>query len=770
MNAVILAAKELSMAKLDIIVIAVYFLVIIGIGCWSGMRRRGGTESKGYFLAGGTLTWPLIGLALFSTNISTIHMVGFAQEGYLNGLAYGNFEWMAPFLLIVLALFFAPFYLRSKVATLPDFLEKRYSRGCRDWLAGLSIVSAIFIHIGFTLYTGAVVLKGLFGIPIMTSVVMAAILTGIYTILGGLLAVVVTGSIQTIVLLAGSICITVMALYKVGGWEGLTEYVEPMKLTILRGDEDPAHLPWYSVFLGYPIIGLWYWCADQTIVQRVLGAKDENHARTGPLFAGFLKILPVFIFFLPGLIVLALANKGVFAPLEDSKDTYAFAITELLPAGLTGLMAAALLAALMSTVSGALNSIATLFSYDLYKRWRPDTPDHKLVLIGRVATFIAMIFAIFWSPLIAKFESIYQGSNAVICYIAPPITTVFIFGVFWRRASSKAAIYTLFLGSFLGLLVFFLDWYSEKTGWDVPFMMASFYLFVVCSLIMFLVSLIKPHEHDQESEKLVWKSPMEALRSPGWKGIGNYKMLSIVLFIAMVVFYYAYNRLHPRQPENPTQVTAGSLHYAYYQGNWEKLPELDTLTPNRQGHTSKIDLTSVSKDENYILKFSGYLNVSQEGPYIFYVQSKQDYILRIGKITLPFYEMKEKYKVTIDKDKDKEKWARINLSPGKHAITLIVKKSLMKPFAITDIIDIAQKNNFSFSLKNSKGKETPLGVFKEEKGEDKNTYKLPHGKFEIKIDCRQVPMEQYLKFRYEGPGIEKTEFPAEVLFHENTGK
>jgi len=564
MSASILAAGQIAIEGLDIAVIALYFIVIVGVGIWAGLKRRGETESKGYFLAGSSLTWPLIGMALFSTNISTIHMVGFAEEGYVNGLAHGNFEWMAPFLLIVLALFFAPFYIRSRIATLPDFLEQRYSRGCRDWLAGLSIVAAIIVHIGFSLYTGAVVLKGLFGIPIMTSIVVAAVLTGLYTIVGGLLAVVVTGAMQTIILLIGAIVITIIALNKVGGWEGLAANVEPVKLTILRSADDPANLPWYSVFLGYPVIGLWYWCADQTIVQRVLGAKNENHARVGPLFCGFLKILPVFIFFLPGTVYLALSNQGVFEALKDTKDCYAYAITNLLPVGLTGLMAAALLAALMSTVSGALNSIATLFAFDLWKRWKPDTPDHKLVRIGQFATFAAMVLAIFWSPFIGRFPTIYQGANAVICYIAPPITVVFAFGVFWRRASSSGALATLFGGSFLGLLVFLLDWFSDKTpkfitvsaewlatrfgwelserfylgtGWNIVYMMSAFYLFLVCSAIMVVVSLIKPHEHTVASEKLIWNNPLEAIKSKGWRGIGNYKLLSVVLFVVMVLLY-----------------------------------------------------------------------------------------------------------------------------------------------------------------------------------------------------------------------------------------
>ncbi len=536
MDVSMLAAGDIKIARLDIIVIAIYFIGIVGIGLWAGRKRKDHLDSDSYFRAGGTLTWPMIGLALFSTNISTIHMVGFAGEGYRTGLAYGNFEWMAPFLLIVLALFFAPFYLKSQIATLPDFLEKRYCGTCRNWLAGLSIVSAVFIHIGFTLYTGALVIKTLFGIPIMTSIVATAVLTGIYTVVGGLLAVVVTGALQTMILLAGSIILTIISLVKIGGWQGLVENIDPVKLTMFRPADDPANLPWYSVFLGYPVIGLWYWCADQTIVQRVLGAKDANHARIGPLFAGFLKVLPVFIFFLPGTVYLAMANRGDVSPLSNPDECFSMAIQNLLPAGVTGLMAAALLAALMSTVSGALNSVATLVSYDLYKQWWPQSSDKRLVLVGQIATVVCMVVAIVWSKYIGQFESVYKGCVDLICYIAPPITTVFLFGVFWKRASNTAAIWTMAIGSVLGLGVFVIDW-NDYFNWSMPGLLAGFYLFCVCSGVMFVLSLLWPHQHTQESLKLVWENPAAALKDKGWPGLGNYKFLSLLLFIVMVVLY-----------------------------------------------------------------------------------------------------------------------------------------------------------------------------------------------------------------------------------------
>jgi len=455
---------------------------------------------------------------------------------------------------------------------------------------------------------GAVLLEGMFGINLLLSIAVTAILTGVYTIVGGLMAVVVTESIQTIILLVGSIVITVIAYCAVGGLEGLNETLaankESVKMTVLRDADDPANLPWYAVFLGYPVIGIWYWCADQTIVQRVLGAKDENHARVGPLFAGFIKILPVFIFVLPGLMCYALVyqqddrgqdkvdasflpnldigedivvdgaetaipndqrleltgrmleaggkkfsiedkpayiEQGVLfingKPQKNTKNVYGFMIHELLPIGVKGLVAAALLAALMSTVSGALNSIATLFSFDIVKRWRPSTNDETLVKIGRITTFVAMIVAIAWSPFIERFESMYQGIIALICYIAPPITAVFVLGVLWRRASGISAQLTLYIGSALGFVVFLLDMFKEHTGWNVPSMMATFYLLVVCVVVQIVISLAAPHHHTKESQRLVWGNPLDAVRGAGWRGIGDYRILAAVLVITMIVLY-----------------------------------------------------------------------------------------------------------------------------------------------------------------------------------------------------------------------------------------
>jgi SSS family solute:Na+ symporter len=558
---------------IDLTIVVVYLVGIVLLGCWAGLRQRHKKGSgRDFFLAGGTLTWPVIGLALFSTNISTVHLVALAQEGYQNGLVFGNFELMAGFALILLALFFAPIYLRSRVATLPDFLERRYSRASRDWLAFVSIISAIFIHIGFTLYTAAIVMHGLFGIPaafLFWTIATIAVLTGIYTIVGGLKAVVMTEAVQTVVLLAGAFCVTVIAYRLCNGWSGITETLathgELVKLRMLRTAAEPGGLPWYAVLFGYPVIGIWYWCTDQTIVQRVLGAKDENNARVGALFAGFIKVLPVFILVLPGLMCYVLVRQGYSgfggeAPATGA-DTYAFMIEKLMPVGLRGIVAAALLAAAMSTVSGALNSIATLFSYDLYRRWAPETSDQKLVRVGRVATAVALLLAVCWSPLISQFRSIFGMMATMICYIAPPLTATFVIGVFWKKASSRGSIVTLISGFGLGLLAFLVSLSGKPemeglhgihdglirllgggrfatTVIDTHWMMASFWLCMLCTVIHVVVSLRTPEPLTEVRRQLVWEHPMDALRSPGWPGIGNYKFLSALLSVTLAIVYY----------------------------------------------------------------------------------------------------------------------------------------------------------------------------------------------------------------------------------------
>ncbi len=524
------------MSNLDWTIVATYLLAVVGLGVAAGFFRRKnerGGEGGHYFLAGNTLAWPVIGLAMFAANISTVHLVSLAEAAYKYGLVFGNFEWMAGFMLILLSLFFAPLYLRSRVATLPDFLEHRFNCGCRDVLSIVSLFSAIVIHMGVALYTAAWVLRGILGLApgatilgvdaLMLFIVVLGLLTGIYTMLGGLLAVVWTESVQTILLLVGAIVITVTGYLKIGGWMALAHtlasHPHPLAsvagsrviwgtgnfLTMARDAKDPSGLAWYSILLGYPVLGIWYWCCDQTIVQRVLAAKDEKNARLGPLFCAFLKILPVFLFVLPGVICVALVQQKTFgndAP-QTAADTYTFLITHLLPVGLKGLVAAAMLAAAMQTCSAALNSTATLVAYDLFKRHRPGISDHQLVRIGKITTIVGTILAILCSPLFGHYTTIFEGINKLISYVAPPITTVFLLGVFWKRASGKSAFITLIAGIALGFVTFYLDWNNIYRG---DFMLIAFFLLFACVVIMVATTFVFPEPFKAEAKLLVWEN------------------------------------------------------------------------------------------------------------------------------------------------------------------------------------------------------------------------------------------------------------------------
>jgi SSS family solute:Na+ symporter len=397
------------------------------------------------------------------------------------------------------------------------------------------------------------------GIPaLMFFIIVLGVLTGVYTMIGGLLAVVMTESVQTILLLVGAICITIVGYIKIGGWTSLVNTLasqpHPMAgapgsgitwgtgnfLHMMRFDGDPSGLPWYSILLGYPVLGIWYWCCDQTIVQRVLAAKDEKQARLGPLFCAFLKILPVFFFVLPGVICVALVQNNYFngeAP-KAAADTYTFMITHMLPVGLKGLIAAAMLAAAMQTCSAALNSTATLFSYDIFKRWRPETSDHKLVMIGKITTVVAAVLAIVLSPIFGHYSTIIEGLNKLISYIAPPITAVFLFGVFWKKASGKAAYITLVAGAVLGFVMFLLDWNGVYQG---NFMMTAFYLLIICSAIIIIASKVYPEALKEEAKILIWTNWREPLKGEAHgHALGNYRILSVLVFVTFLVLYYAF--------------------------------------------------------------------------------------------------------------------------------------------------------------------------------------------------------------------------------------
>ena len=767
----------------DLAVIIAYLLGIMAIGILSVRKMK--LTGDVYFLAGRSLGWPVVGAALFASNISTIHLVGLAEGGYAKGLVVGNFEWMATFTLILLSLVFVPFYFRSKISTLPEFLEKRYGPLARSIMAVMAILAALLIHIGISLYTGSKVFETFFGIDVWLSICIISAVTAIYTVVGGLRAVVVTETIQTVILLGGAVLITALAVgrlpeHGVHSWADFNMRIDvqhssealgdartilsgadwvlddPESLAVLEGDlqavteslrqaeqldeqgkaeqaaeqrqeaksrltaaaqrlrepdrlsaikallamrgagainaplgyatlptappaasdaeQQRAHLfddatraagsrgfaeaataieritakpqaaavdlmwhvgsnikegeklglvarvlektghekvaaifdtpsqwnqiatvsadfadaaadleaektkivatkdmnryldsdatirtprlsmlrtegPffWLAILLGYPILGIWYWCTDQTIVQRVLGANNQLNAQSGALFAGLLKITPTFLMVLPGTIAFVIFRDKIG---DDAAATLPVMIEELMPTGLMGLMAAALLAALMSTIAAALNSAGTLVAKDIVGHFRPQTSDAAQVRIGRIAAVVVMLAAMAWSTQGGKFGTIFEVINKIpALFLAPPITTVFLWGIFWKRGTKQAAVTTLLLGLTVGFVLFLVDtgvfggveWISDpRQGLGIPFMIQAFLMFCIWSAVFVLVSLVTPAPPPEQVEETTWPNPLAVIFYGKVERWYDPRLLTVGLLVFMMVLYYVF--------------------------------------------------------------------------------------------------------------------------------------------------------------------------------------------------------------------------------------
>ena len=539
-----------NILTIDNVIIMAYLLGIMAIGILAGYKKN--TSSEQFFLGGRSLKWPIIGTGLFCANISTIHLVGLASSGYKDGLVIGNFEWMAAFCLILLGIVFAPFYFRSRISTLPEYLEKRYGGGARTFLAFIFVMSALLVHIGISLYAGAKVLEEFFGFPYVISIVGISVITAIYTIIGGLKAVMITDAIQAVLLLAGAAILTLAGIKALPGvgihnWVDFKAACRPDQLSMIQPIKDVAapgslglrEFSWYSILFGYPILGIWYWCTDQTIVQKILAAKTEKDGRDGAIFAGFLKILPVFLMVLPGVIAYVLFKDKIG---EDNDRTLMVMMTELLPVGIRGLMAAGLLAALMSTIEAALNSTATLTAEDIVKRLRPNTTDRQLVTIGRVTAGVVIVLAMLWSTQGAKFGSIFEAVNKIPMAFAPGITTVFLWGVFWPRGNKQGAMAALVTNVILGFIYLAIDipLIGDKQiiaqGLGIPFMQVGWYLFLISTAAYFIVSLATPAPAPEKVEGLCWTKPLDALRGK-MEGITDPRLMAAILLAIMVALY-----------------------------------------------------------------------------------------------------------------------------------------------------------------------------------------------------------------------------------------
>lgn len=535
----------MNISIIDLSIIALYLVGITVIGIWAGGGFKKQTSSN-YFLAGRSLGWGVVGASLFASNISTVHIVGFAESGFTSGLSDGIFEWMAIPCLVFLGVFIAPFYFRNNVQTIPQYFERRFDGASRTFMVIFAILTALLIHIGISLYAGATIMKEFFGLDQLWGVLLISFLTALYTIVGGLKAVAVTESIQSVMLLGGSILITLFGIAMlpeagITSFELFRSEIKPGSLSMLRSDATVAQtggIPWYAVFLGYPVLGIWYWFTDQTIVQRALGSRSENDARIGPMFTAVLKLAPVFFMLLPGLLAYVLFRDEIAA--AGTGQTFSILVARLLPVGLTGLVIASLLAALMSSVAAALNSSSTLVSMDIVKRMNPHIADDKLVWIGKVTTFLVMVIAILFSLVAgAKGGSIITIVNSIGSSIAPSISAVFILGYFWKRGTKEAAKVTFGVGLVLGVLMFVLD-FPDDSGvklitdtWGIIFMMQAWWGFVICCALFVIVSYLTPAP-SAEQQALSF--------SPGAyfdkiKSLKDYRVIGIGVMVLLIALW-----------------------------------------------------------------------------------------------------------------------------------------------------------------------------------------------------------------------------------------
>jgi SSS family solute:Na+ symporter len=590
-----------SFTGLDWLVIAGYFAILLGVTWWSVKRNKDTADD--YFLAGRHLGWWIIGASIFASNIGSEHLVGLAGSGCTDGVAMAHYE-LHAWCLLVLAWVLVPFYIRSKVYTMPEFLEKRFSPTARWVLSIISLVAYILTKIAVGIFAGGVVFGTLLpelslnlGFAQLDSFWVGSlavlIATGIYTVAGGMRAVAYTEAIQTLVLVIGSALVTVFGLIKLGGWSELRATLpsdmfnlwKPLIPAGMEGTWEPVkeqtriawyfngNFPWLGMLFCAPVIGLWYWCTDQYIVQRALAAPNETQARRGAIFAAFLKLLPVFIFIIPGMICLALALSGKVPELKQilteqggkyvvdrnaAQAAFPLMVAYVLPAGLRGIVVAGLLAALMSSLSGVFNASSTLFTVDLYQKFKPSASQHELVRVGRIATATMVLIGLLWIPVIKGSKGLYFYLQAMQGYLAPPIFVVFFLGVFFKRLNSKGCLAALIVGFVLGIFRLLVDTpvtlglkgyeqgYPQGSFlWiinNIYFQYFSILILIICIIVMVGVSYMTEEPDEEKIKGLTFATTTEEQRRATRESWNKWDVIASLVVIIIIIAAYLYFR------------------------------------------------------------------------------------------------------------------------------------------------------------------------------------------------------------------------------------
>jgi SSS family solute:Na+ symporter len=545
----------------DIAIILIYFGIILWIAQWASKSKSDSGSAVDYFLAGKNSGWLVIGASLFASNIGSEIILGVSGAGARGNMPMANFEIIAALVLILLGWIFVPFYLRTGVYTMPEFLEKRYSKACRNYLSVISILAYVITKISLIIFAGALVFETI-GISFWTGAIVTVVATGFYTVLGGLKAVIYTDMVQAFILLLGTIAVTLFGLHAVGGWDEMIQIITIASqdsqnppvgdfFNLWRPSSDTEY-PWTGMLFGAPILGVWYWCTDQYIVQRTLSAKDVNNARKGALFAGYLKLLPVFIFFIPGVIAYALLQKGdISFSIENADQALPAMINGFLPTGLKGLAIAGLLAALMSSLSSAFNSSSTLLTIDFYQKYRPKASQKDLVRFGQIATVLLVLISLGWIPFMKSLMGggIFHYLQSVQAYISPPIAAVFLFGLFYKWINATGAIVSLWVGFFIGVLRLVLEFMSNEGAiivaedsllglfLGINFLHFALFLFLFCALILMAVSKMGQAQSPEFLELVTFQKRTAGVKFK-WS---TDSILTIILIVAVLSLWLLFS-------------------------------------------------------------------------------------------------------------------------------------------------------------------------------------------------------------------------------------
>jgi len=551
------------MTTLDWIVLGLFVAGLIGIVVW--VLRKKEENTTDYFLAGRDATWLAIGASIFASNIGSEHLVGLAGAGAESGMAMAHWE-MHGWIILILGWFFVPFYARSGVFTMPEFLERRYNSHARSFLSIISLVSYILTKVAVTVYAGGIVFKDVFNIESVQfmgysidffwiSAIGLVLITGIYTTFGGMRAVLYTSLLQTPILLIGSLAVLFIGLYKVGGWNELLEItranVTPLgddMTSLMRSHRDPE-FPWTGVILGSAIIGFWYWCTDQFIVQRVLSGRNITQARRGAIFGAYLKLTPVFIFLIPGMIAYALNEKGIIT-LASNDAAFSTLVKELLPMGFKGVVIGGILAALMSSLASLFNSSSMLFTIDFYQKYRPGATEKHYVNVGRMATVVIVLLGILWIPVMKGLGKVlYEYLQDVQSLLAPGIAAVFLLGVVSKKTTPAAGFYGLVIGFILGMarlgFNIFADSFPSGGIIDTIFLQHNWlhyeiYLFFVVIAAMVVISYFTTQKDSALIQGLTMGSFTPEQRAEIRSSWTNWDVVHSVIIITVILVFYAY--------------------------------------------------------------------------------------------------------------------------------------------------------------------------------------------------------------------------------------